>query len=120
MLKVPPVLKERRAFRGSEAAMAATVNLETPDHEDFLDTLVEMEPEVLLVPLDPPVTLDRWGCQAVKVTKAASDLVGFLVQKVNQDQMDLKVLKENRAHLDQDLRDVQESRVTQVVQEFQV
>lgn len=34
--------------------------------------------------------------------------MGFLVQKVNQDQMGLEVLKENRAHLDQDLRDVQE------------
>lgn len=108
MLKVSPVLKERGASRGSGAATAATVNLETPDHEDFLDTPVEMELEVLLVPLDSPVTLDQWGCQAVKVTKAVSDPVGFLVQKVNQDQTGLKVLKGNRAHLDQDLRDVQE------------
>lgn len=50
--------------------MAETVNLETPDHEDFLETLVEMELKVLLVLLDFPVTQDRWGCQAVKVRKA--------------------------------------------------
>lgn len=108
MLKVSPVRKGKGASRGSEAATAAMANLETPDHEDFLDTPVEMEQEVLLVPLDSPVTLDQWGCQAVKVKKAVLDLVVFLVQKVNQDQRGLKVLKENRARLDQDLRDVQE------------
>lgn len=38
----------------------------------------------------------------------------------SQDQEGLKVPKENRVHLDQDLKDVQERRDSQDVQDFQV
>lgn len=54
--QVSLVLKERGAPWGHRAQRAAMVDLEMPGHEDFLETLGEMEREVLLVPVHSVVT----------------------------------------------------------------
>ncbi len=51
-----------------------------------------------------------FSVQVLKVRKVVQGLVGNLVQMENQDQEDLKVLKECQVHLDQDLKDFLERR----------
>lgn len=113
-------MKERRASGGHGALTAATVHLETAGCKDFLETPAEMERKVLLVPVDSTVTKERWGSQVLKVTKVVQGLAGNPDQTENQDQKDLTVLKENQVNLDQVLKDFQERRGVQDVQDHQV
>lgn len=48
-----------------------------------------------------------FSVQGVKVTKVVQGHVGVLVNMEKKDWMDQKVLRENKVHLDQDLKDVQ-------------
>lgn len=118
--EVSLVLKERRAFQGHKGRTAATEDLEIVDHQDFLDTLVEMEREVLPVPVDSLVTRERWEDQVVKDIKVTQDPVGHLVPREYQDRQGLKVLKGNQVHQDQDPKDLQERRGIQDVLDPQV
>lgn len=106
--------------RGQTAQTAATVDLEKPGHEDFLETLAEMERKVLLVPVESVAIQERWGGQVVKVRKVCQGLVDNLVQMGGLDQTDLKVLKVNQVHLDQDPKDFQERRGIQDVLDLRV
>ena len=51
-----------------------------------------------------------FSAQVTKVKEVLQAHVGYLAQMENQVQEDLKVLKENLVHLDQELKDVQEIR----------
>lgn len=118
--QVSLVLKERGASRGHRALKAATVDLEMLGCKVFLETWAEMVKEVLLVHVDSTETKERWGSQVLKVKKVVQGLVENLDQMEYQAQLDLKVLKENQVHLDQDLKAFQERRGIQDVQDHQV
>lgn len=98
--------------------MAGMGHWEKSDHKDLLAMLAETEIRFLLGPLVSLVTLGRWGGQVLKVRKVLLALVENLALMENQEQEVLKVLKENQVHLDLDLKDVQERRGIQGVQEL--
>lgn len=118
--QVSLVVKERQASWGHRASTAAMVDLEIAARKDLLETRAETARMVLLVLGDPTGSKERWGGQVLKVRKVVQGLLGNLDQKEIQDQEDLKVLKGNQAHLDQDLKDFQERRGIGDFQDLQV